>query len=320
MSLKALIVFGILFSVNVKAVDAPIAQAEKLFRVGKIDEAKRILTTYITDHENASGYINVGNLYARLKRWPEAVHYLDIATKRDAHNALAWYELGLAQHQNKDVPAAIECLRHSLQLSSSTAKTYSALGQILELSGDRYDARTNYEGALARAGENALWHQRLCWLLYKDNFFVEAIKQCQAAVRMNPADDLAWAVLGKSFYENHQKTEAFAIFHKVLSARPRSELTYKARGIIYLNEKTYEEAVADLGKAFGLNENDDEAAIGLARSLFETGRYAEALPIYVEACKLDRSYRYELLAKQREVSRKHRDELATQYQEAFDKF
>ena len=168
-----------------------------------------------------------------------------------------------------------------------------AFGQILELAGDRYDARTNYSAALLKTKGSALLHQRLCWLLYRDNYFTEAIKHCQAAVRLNPQDDMSWAVLGKSLYENHDKTEAFSVFQKVLTARPRSELTYKARGIIYLNEKTYEQAIADLGKAFALNENDDEAAIGLARSLFESGRYADALPIYVEACKLDRSYRYE---------------------------
>jgi tetratricopeptide (TPR) repeat protein len=302
------------------SIDAPLAEAEKLLRQGKTDDGKRIITTYITSHENAAGYIGVGSLYARVKWWPDSVHYLDIATKRDPKNALAWYELGLAQHQNKDVVGAIDSLRHSLRISSTTAKTYMALGQILELAGDRYDARSNYSAALTKTGQSALLHQRLCWLLYRDNYFEDAIKHCQAAVKLAPQDDMAWAVLGKSLYENHEKTEAFSVFQKVLAARPRSELTYKARGIIYLNEKTYEQAAADLGKAFAIDETDDEAAIGLARSLFESGRYADALPIYIEACKLDRRYRYELLAKQREVSRKNKEDLASQYQEAFDKF
>lgn len=302
------------------AIDAPISQAESLFRAGKEDEAKRIITQYITNHENVAGYIAVGNLYARLQKWPDSVHYLSIGSERDPKSALVWYELGLAQHQNKQVDDAISSLRRSLQISSATGKTYLALGQILELAGDRYDARTIFMASITKTGDSALARSRLCWLAFRDDLFADAVRECQMAVRLNPQDDNSWAVLGRAYYENHQKTEAFSTFQKTLSARPHSAINYRARGLIYLDEKSYEQASADLGRAFGLDAHDDEAAIGLARSVFESGHYAEALPLYIDACKLNRDYRFELLARQRELSRKNKDDLADSYEAAVDQF
>ena len=46
-------VFLALVSVDSFSIDAQISQAEKLFRQGKSDEAKKVITTYITAHENA---------------------------------------------------------------------------------------------------------------------------------------------------------------------------------------------------------------------------------------------------------------------------
>src|SRR5690242_1328785 len=92
----AVLVMAILWvSPPARAMDPAMAQAEGLLRAGKTDQAELLIAGYLTSKENAAAYIDVGNLFARLKKWDKSVHYLDIATKRNERSALAWYELGL---------------------------------------------------------------------------------------------------------------------------------------------------------------------------------------------------------------------------------
>jgi tetratricopeptide (TPR) repeat protein len=313
-----LVTLGILFSMEVLAVDELIETAEKLYRGGKVAEAKRMLATYITNNETARGYIQVGHLYARLRKWGDAVHYLSIATSREPRNAQAWYELGLAQHQNKNIDESIESIRHSITISSKTPKSVMALGEILEFAHDRYEARQVYVAGLKKLGENAELRSRLCWVNYQDSFFAETIRQCSKAAAVNPKDDASWALLAKTYYDNQERDKAFKTFKQALSLHPRSSFIYRARGLIYYSEQSWEQAVVDLGKAFGIDAQDDEAGIHLARALFELGNYDHALPVFMEACRLNRDYRFDFLSKQRDLLRKKQDEMASRYQEALD--
>jgi len=298
----------------------PVSKAEGLLRAGKKEEGKQLIARYLTTQESASAYEKVGTLYARLRDWPDSVHYFEIASHRDGHNAKIFYKLGLAQHQNKQIDDAVSSLRQSLVMSSTTQKTYLALGEILELSRDRYDARNIFLSALAKTGDAASIRSKLCRLNFEDNFFSETIKQCTRAVSMNGADRDSWALLARAYYLSQQRPEAFKVFQKALFAYPKNSLLYRVRGLIYYEEKAYEQAINDLGKAFGLDPTDDEAAINLARSYFQLGYYERALPLFIEACKVDRDYRFEFLSKQRELARKDRNDLADKYQEALDKF
>jgi tetratricopeptide (TPR) repeat protein len=318
MALLSILIF---FAIPSFAAEDILSKAEAMIKSNKnVEDAKQMIARYLTANETADAYVKVGNLYARVREWSNSVHYLEIASKRNEKSAAIWYELGLVQHQNKETDAAVTSLRKSLAISSTTAKTYTALGEILELSRDKYDARNIYISALAKAGNQALFHSKLCWLNFQDNFLAESINQCQKAVHMNGNDVTSWALLAQTFYQNQQRPKAFDILKKLIAQHPNSALLYRVRGLIYFQEKAYEQAINDLGKAFGLDPSDDEAAIHLARSYFELTYYDRALPIYVEACKLDKDYRFEFLSKQRELSRKDHDDLATQYQLEVDKF
>ncbi len=297
-----------------------LVKAEKMLKQNRgNEEAKQLIAHFLTEQESAQAYMKVGTLYARLREWPSAVHYLDIASARNEKSSLIWYELAIAQHQNKMVDAAVTSLRRAAAISPKTEKIYWAMGEMLELSRDKYDARNIYLTALSKVGNRPHFHSRLCWLNSQDNFFEQTISQCKMAVKGDASDIASWAILARTYYLDKQRPQALDILKKAIQLFPKGALLYRARGLIYFEEKAYEQAINDLGKAFGLDANDDEAAIYLARSYFELGYYDRALPIYIEACKLDRDYRFEFLAKQRELSRKG-SELADAYQEAVDKF
>ncbi len=296
-----------------------LADAEKLFHLGKVEEAKRAVSAFLADAEGENAYISVGSLFARLRRWPDSVHYLEIATNRNSKNAFAWYALGLAQHQNKNVDDAVASLRKSVSISSTTPKSILALGTILELAQDRYDARQVYQTGITKLGPRADIFARLCWLNYQDSYFADTIKLCTLATNNDAHDVTSWAILGRALYDSQKRKEAFEVLKSTIANHPKEGITYRARGLIYFQEKSYEQAVYDLGKAFGRNPDDDEAGIHLARALFELKNYEQALPIYFETVKLNREYRFEFLSKQRELTQKNKDELAARYQESYEK-
>jgi len=311
--------WSVLVCAQAYGVDGAVLNIEKLLRAHKQEDAKRQIAQYIANHENAVGYMQIGSLYARLRQWPDAVHYLDIATTRDQKNALAWYELGIAQHQNSQIDEAVASFRKSLGISSTTLKTIFALGEVLELSDDRYDARYVYSTALSKLKNRADLRAKVCSLYFQDAFYKQAIIDCGKAIKQNPKDMVSQGLLAQSYYELQERKKAMDILRAALKKNPDAAFLYRVRGLIYFREKSYELAIYDLGKAFGLNGQDDESAIALARSYYESARFVDAKPLYLEACRLNPAYRAEFLAKQRDLTNKHRDSLADEYQADLDK-
>jgi predicted Zn-dependent protease len=292
--------------------------AESLFRAKKSEEAEQLISKFINNNNNAQAYVQTGNLFARLKRWDDSVHYLEIAVNRKVSDALAWYELGIAQHQSKKIDSAVASMRKSISISSTTQKSVIALGEILELARDRYDAREVYQMGIKKLGDRADLEAKLCWLNFQDTFFKESLITCSKAVKLNPKDFVSATLFAKTLYDSQRQDEAFKMFKGITDKFPRAALAYRARGLIYFQEKGFEQAVSDLGKAFALDAYDDEAGIHLARALFELKHYAQALPIFIEACRLNSVYRFEFITKQRELARKNLSVLASSYQAALD--
>jgi len=315
-----LILFTLVFAVSftVFASDKQIAQIEALFKRGRTDDAKIAIGKYLTADDNSKSYLAIANLYARLKKWPDAVHYYEIVTQRDKKNARGWYQLGLAYHQSGKVDDAVASLRQSLNISPKTAKTYVALGEILELAHDRLDARNIYTTAIKYIGPKYEFVAKLCKLEQRDYFYEHAIRDCKKAIALNPYDSESMTILAKVLFEKNRRPEAMELLKKIINKFPKEPLAFRTRGMIYFNEKAYEAAANDLGQAFGLDPMDDEAGIHLGRALFELGMYDVALQTFIESIRLNRVYRFEITSKQREVERKGKSELAAKYQKALE--
>src|SRR5947209_7761641 len=138
--MKLFIVTVFLLSSSLQAdINADISLIEKLYRSGQIDAARKKTADFVVNNETPQGYVKIGSLFARLKKWPESVHYLEIAANRDEKNPVIWYQLGLAYHQNRQIDNAVSALRKSVSLKPAGEKAIFALGEVLELANDRYD-------------------------------------------------------------------------------------------------------------------------------------------------------------------------------------
>ncbi len=318
-NLKALLITLILPVMAVAAEDSEILSAEKLIKQGQIPASKNIITQYLSSHDSPAAYEKVGTLYARNKKWEDAVHYLEIASNRAQGISSIWYKLGIAYHQSHKTDDAVAAFRKALALNPKSLVTIISLGEVLEFAEDRYDARQIYIEAGKKLGNNPEVVAKLCLLNYEDAYWKEAVKYCQIAVNINPKDEVSWAFLANSNYELQLRPKTFQVFKSAVAANPKSSLLHRARGLLFYREKSFEQAVVDLGYAAAQDPHDDEAMLFFARSLYELGRFNDARIAYNEACLMDRSYRSEFLAKERSLEKMHKDELANQYQENIDK-
>lgn len=310
---------SVLVSVFIGIVYAtPLDDAEKMIRTKKDAEGRELISKYLTKNDSAQSYLDVGTLFVRLKMWTDAIHYLEIATTREEKNFSAWYRLGISYHQNKQIDQAVEAFRKAEKLDKKSDFATIALGSVLELSRNRLDARNTYLAATKKKGVSSFLSQRLCVLYFQDFYFKNASKLCQQAIAKNPKDPLPPTLLARAYYDNNEKQKAFALLAETAKKFPNADLPFKARGLIYFSENTFEQAAADLGKAVGLNGSDEESASHLARSLFFLKRYEAALYAYKLTGMLNRNIRFEILAKGREVERAGFPELAKRFQNASD--
>ena len=194
-----------------------------------------------------------------------------------------------------------------------------ALGEMLELSDSSTDARQLYEEAAKNIAENQELRAKLCLLHFKEAFWKEAIQNCSKAVRLDTNDAISWALLGMSYYNSEDRPKAFEEFNQAVKLHPRSNLLRRARGYIFFQEKSFEQAVLELGVATSVDGTDAEGAVLLARSLYALERYDDARVAYYLACVIDQTLRFEFISKQRDLERKNKLDMASKYDETINK-
>lgn len=308
----------LLFATSVFAADY-LAQAEAAFLKGDASRGKQLIASYLSGSDTGETYEKVGAMFARLKKWDESVHYLEIAKNREPQVSTHYYKLGIAYHQAKKPDESVEHFRKALSINSKSIPVILALGDTLEFSGDRYDARQLYTDAVKRKVEDTELYRKLCYLNFYESFWPATINYCTKAIRRNKKDAASAAVLATAYYAAQERNRAFEIFKSAFKYQPDNNLLRRARGLIYFSEKSYEQAAQELGRAAVLNPRDDESMIYLARSLYELGRFEEARVAYFYASKMDIGYRFEFLSKQKDLMKKNRAAMAAEYQQTLEK-
>ncbi len=317
-SLTSVLLFAASGALGVPLQDFSI-QAEQLFRKNQTVQAKALISKYLAQKDNAEAYARVGSMYARLKNWKEAVHYLEIAQTRAPKNNSVLYRLGISYHQDGKIDDAAIQFRNALAIKPKNLFYVFALGELLEMADLNTDARQVYEEAVKLTGDNLELRSKLCLLDYKEAFWNEAISNCSKAIKKNPGDVTSWTLLAMSYYASEDRPRALAEFKKAVKIHPTSGILRRAHGYVFFQEKSYEQAVQELGIAFAVNPMDDEAALLLARSLYELGRIDDARIAYYLACLLNDTYRFEFVSKQRDLERKGKNDMSSRYEDTINK-
>ncbi len=210
--------------------------ATVLIRMGKLDEAKVVLTDGLRDDPDGDWHRLIAALY---------VMYHDVMSAQGGHE-ISELLVPIAQsldHEPNFGPALNRLMAYATAQVDGNVELKSVLARVV-----------------AEAKQPALAHLalgNLCWI---EDDTSGAVFHFERALAMNPKlgvvlNNLAWLVSHAS--ENPDYHRALAMVNSALQEDPANPAFIDTRGTIYLRMKNYSEALNDLERAISMKQEEN---------------------------------------------------------------
>lgn len=157
------------------------------------------------------------------------------------------------------------------------------------------DAYTCVRQELADDPKNGYAYLLLGTLYYKDSNYGEALSNYGKALKYIPKKDndfvaFTHALKGHIYQRMEEYDKALAEYTVAINVTPKDVDYYDDRGELYYDLKDYASADADYKKITELEPANTLGYMGLGRNMIATEKYAEAIPYFDYAIKLDSSF------------------------------
>ena len=244
-------------------------------------------------------------------RFLEARQKLEKAVKAAPDDAEAWSYLGLACSRLDQTDAAIAAFQRALAILANQPQIYFDLGILYWKKGDLGKALEMYQEGLRLNPADVAANENYALLLMRMGKYGQAVgplervkreKEFDLQVRValieaffkggmdaegqgeteellkgriaSPAEKVKLAV---ALVEDNQPTLAERVLRTVVASSPDLADGHGVLGIVYLKEKSYKDAVYELGRAVQLDPNSAEYSMGLAEGLLGWKNYVNAI-------------------------------------------
>lgn len=147
-----------------------------------------------------------------------AKHWYRQGLTLDSSHAVPWSNLGNALYSQDSMVLALECYRNSLRIDPLNPNSLALAAEVLSVLGRQSEADSAFRDAFGKIPDDATL--LLNWANHK--------------------------------HRSGQFEEEFAIVERILLLNPRHAAAYFKRGTLFLQETSYEAALADINKAIEL--------------------------------------------------------------------
>ncbi|MDO5481297.1 MAG: tetratricopeptide repeat protein, partial [Candidatus Saccharibacteria bacterium] len=169
-------------------------QMKKLWQVAQssmrekkpVRAEKALLTILKFDEKNAAAYNRLGILYAKDRKYDEAIECFEIAESLD-NNASSLHNVGLIYLETGAYEKAVMALKQAIQLEGDVATRYIALAKAEEKLGNRKNALENLEMAYELDHSTATLRQILA--IHENAGDAEKIAETTARIERQIAED-----------------------------------------------------------------------------------------------------------------------------------
>ena len=196
-------------------------------------------------------------------RTPEAEDLCNKVLAANPDHPGAWHILGLIAFRAGDCPAALERLRHALQVGGVDAALLRDLGAVYRTSGRLDDAIACLQRAADVAPGAGEIHYELGNALKAGGHLDDAIAAYREAVRLNPGDFRTQNNLGVALKDRGDLEEAIAWYRRILETRPDDIGPLSNLGVALTALGETEEAIACYQRALEFRPNDVELHVNL---------------------------------------------------------
>ncbi|MBE9007327.1 tetratricopeptide repeat protein [Fortiea sp. LEGE XX443] len=203
------------------------------------------------------------------------------------NNAAAYYNLGVALHNQNKLDAAVAVYKKAIQLNPNLALAYNNLGIALRKQKKLDAAVAAYQKAIQLNPNLALAYNNLGVALREQNKLDAAVAAFQKAIQLNPNYTEAYNNLGIALNDQNKLDAAVAAYKKAIQLNPNLALAYNNLGIALREQKKLDAAVAAYKKAIQLNPNLALAYNNLGIALREQKKLDAAVAAYKKAIQLN---------------------------------
>ena len=113
---------------------------------------------------------------------------------------------------------------------------------------------------------------------------------CEAWVKAQPDNAIAWGALGEAYTGTSQYGEAIEAYHRALEIDPREALAWYVLGVAYGNARRYAEAIEACRQALEIDPQHAEPWYVLGDAYVFSGRYTDAIKACRQALKINPQY------------------------------
>ena len=203
----------------------------------------------------------------------------------DPHSAVAPYELGQLELQQKHPTEALAAFNQALALDGTLAQADLGAALAAEALNDPGQAIAHLEKYLASKPDDVETRFHLAGLYLRQKQDERARDTLESIYRVKPDLPGLTAALGDVEARLKKLPEAEKYYRLAVTTRPDVVDLHRALGQVLLDEQKFPEAEGEFRTALKLDSHNRDAAIGLASSLDLQQRYSEAIPILGQLTK-----------------------------------
>jgi TolB-like protein/DNA-binding winged helix-turn-helix (wHTH) protein/Tfp pilus assembly protein PilF len=292
---------------NLEAYDAFLRGAEYHYRITQeaTAQARQLFEKALAlDPQYAEAYASLGYTYwvEWLSRWsadPQTLERVSELAQRalalDDSLPMAHSLLGIFYSQKHQYDQAIAQGERAITLDPNFADSYAVQAEVLIFAGRPEEALQAVEQAMRLNPRCPPWYLVWLGLAYQmTGRYAEAIATWKELLSRSPTAAGANLLLAVSYVEQwaaqqnpdlQTLAQAEAAVQRALALNASDPLDHANLGVVYLGQKQYEQALAEIERAIASNVNLAEIYALLAAALGRIGRVAEAIAMAEQALR-----------------------------------
>ncbi|MEP0886654.1 MULTISPECIES: serine/threonine-protein kinase [unclassified Leptolyngbya] len=230
-----------------------------------------------------------------LKQYGEAVESYDQVLKLQPEDYLAWFKRGRALEHLEYADEAIASYDKVIELQPDNYWAWHDRGRAMEAAQRYEDAASSYARAVQlkpdfklaiQSRKRLLSQLKQVDQLYGLQHYEEAIASCEAAIRANPQDPLAWLMRGMAMENLKQYQAAIASYSQVVKLQPDDHLAWFKLGAVLEMVNKPAEALVCYNRVLRIQPDNSWAWHDRGRVLELLQKYDAALSSYDKALQL----------------------------------
>src|SRR5690349_2467065 len=209
----------------------------------------------------------------------KAIGFYEQALKVRPEFPEAEFQRGNALASLGRLPEAEAAFRLAISYKKNWALPHSALGALLMRQNRDKDAEQSFQQALAIDNKEGLALRLLSEIRLRAGDAKSALELAKRATAIPEAPSAAWIGLSLAEKANGDKVAAKTTLDRVIADEPQNPAALMERADLYIDEKNFEPAIADLKAAAKLKPDDKAVLSRLAFALQQAGKTEEAAAV-----------------------------------------